>query len=65
MRLGRRHEARDATDYLELADGRTSMKNTDAVFVRRRMEQRTLHQSADVFIGFRSGFRRDRSPDGF
>lgn len=37
MRLGRRHRARDSTDYLELADGRTAMKNTDAVFVRRRM----------------------------
>lgn len=36
MRLGRQHGARCTADYLKLAVGRTAMKNTDAVFVRRR-----------------------------
>lgn len=37
MRLGQRHGARCTAVYLKLADGRTAMKNTDAVFIRRRM----------------------------
>ena len=31
MRLRQLHGAHDTTDYLKLADGRTAMKNTDAV----------------------------------
>jgi len=40
MRLRQQHGAHDTTDYLKLADSRssrTAMKNTDAVFVRRGM----------------------------
>jgi len=49
MRLRQLHGAHDTTDYLKLADDRTAMKNTDAVFVRRGMGAKDTGW-VDVFL---------------
>lgn len=69
VRTGRRrqHGARSTADCTKLSDGRTAMKNTDAVFVRRRAGrggQRTAGGPTDgVFSAdFRLAFARDHGP---
>lgn len=63
----RQHGARSTADCTKLSDGRTAMKNTDAVFVRRRAGRgghRTAGKRADgVFpTDFRLVFARDHGP---
>lgn len=59
MRLRRQHGAHDTTDYLKLADSRTAMKNTDAVFVRRGMGAKNAGWAAEVLVGFKNRFHRN------
>lgn len=59
MRLRRQHGAHDTTDYLKLADSRTAMKNTDAVFVRRGMGAKNAGWAAEVLVRFENRFHRN------
>lgn len=50
MRLERRHRARDTANSSKLTDGRTAMKNTDAVFVRHRTGAKDAEQINGFFF---------------